>query len=140
MTVNQRIRLLREQKNLTQYQMGELFGLKSSTYSQKERQGSFSAEDVKIICDTFGVDPYLIIFGIPNPKEEINDFMKRKLTSEIEEEYRKKYENYETITRRDLRLLKLMSNLSRKKQDMVFEYAYLLFKKKKKTTAPCDTE
>ena len=116
--------------------MGELFGLKSSTYSQKERQGAFSAEDVKIICDTFGVDPYLIIFGIPNPKEEINDFMKRKLTSEIEEEYRKKYENYEGITRRDLRLLKLMSYLSRKKQDMVFEYAYALFKKKRNDKDP----
>ena len=140
LTANGRIKFLRKLKNYTQEQMGDFLGIKTSTYSQKERKGYFTAEDIKTVCEVFGVDPYIIIFGKPSPNEELKDAEKQKLETETEEKYRKKYENYEGITRRDLRLLKLMSNLSREKQNMVFEYAYLLFKNKKTTTAPCDTE
>ena len=136
LTVNERIKFLRKQKNYNQEQMGKFFGIKTSTYSQKERKGYFTAEDIKIICEVFDVDPNVIIFGKPHPKQELYDFQKEKLEAEIEEKYRQKYEKYETITRRDLRMLKLINLLSRKKQDMVFEYAYSLFKNKGKDSDP----
>ena len=112
--------------------MGEFFGIKTSTYSQKERKGYFTAEDIKIICEVFDVDPYIIIFGKPNPNEEFKDAEKQKLETETEEKYRKKYEQYESFTRRDLRMLSLINKLSRKKYDMVFEYAYDLLRNKRK--------
>ena len=47
LAVNERIKFLRKQKNYNQEQMGKFFGIKTSTYSQKERKGYFTAEDVK---------------------------------------------------------------------------------------------
>ena len=132
LTVNERIKFLRKLENLNQEQMGNFLGIKTSTYSQKERKGYFTAEDVKIVCEVFKVDPNVIIFGKPHPKQELYDFQKEKLEAEIEEKYRLKYEKYETITRRDLRMLNLINLLSRKKQDMVFEYAYDLLRNKRK--------
>ena len=140
LTVNGRIKFLRKLKNYTQEQMGDFLGIKTSTYSQKERKGYFTAEDIKTVCEVFDVDPYIIIFGKPSPNEELKDAEKQKLETEIEEKYRKKYEDYEVFTRKQLRMFKLINMLSREKQNMVFEYAYLLFKNKKTTTAPCDTE
>lgn len=132
LTVNERIRFFRKLKKFTQKQMGEFFGIKTSTYSQKERRGSFTAEDVKTVCEVFNVDPYIIIFGKPHPKREIIDIETQRMEFEIEEKYRKKYEQYESFTRRDLRMLSLINKLSRKKYDMVFEYAYDLLRNKRK--------
>ena len=70
LTVNERIRLLRKLENLNQEQMGKFLGIKTSTYSQKERRGYFTAEDVKIVCEVLGVDPNVIIFGKSHPKQE----------------------------------------------------------------------
>ena len=136
LAVNERIKFLRKQKNYNQEQMGKFFGIKTSTYSQKERKGYFTAEDVKIVCEVFKVDPNVIIFCKPHPMQEMTDLKIQELEKEIEEKYRQKYEKYETITRRDLRMLKLINFLSRKKQDMVFEYAYALFKNKGKNIDP----
>ena len=136
LTVNERIKFLRKLENFNQEQMGKFLGIKTSTYSQKERKGYFTAEDIKIICEVFDVDPNVIIFGKPHPMQEMTDLKIQELEKEIEEKYRQKYEKYETITRRDLRMLKLINLLSRKKQDMVFEYAYALFKKKRNDKDP----
>ena len=110
--------------------MGKFLGIKTSTYSQKERTGAFTAEDLKAVCEILRVDPYIIIFGKPHPNREIIDIETQRIESEIEEKYRKKYEVYENITRKELRMLDLISRLSRKKQDMVFQYAYDLFRNK----------
>ena len=129
-TVNQRIIYLRRIKNIKQKEMTKLLGKKISTYSQKERTGAFTAEDIKAVCEILRVDPYIIIFGKPHPKREIIDIETQRIESEIEEKYRKKYEVYENITRKELRMLDLISRLSSKKQDMVFQYAYDLFRNK----------
>ena len=136
LTANQRIVYLRKNKNINQKEMAKLLGKKVSTYSQKERIGSFTAEDIKAVCEILNIDPYIIIFGKPHPMQEMTDLKIQELEKEIEEKYRQKYEKYETISRRDLRLLKLMNFLSREKQDMVFEYAYALFKKKRNDKDP----
>ena len=131
LTVNERIRFLRKLKNYTQEQMGEFFGIKTSTYSQRERKGSFTAEDVKIVCEVFRVDPNVIVFGKPHPKQEMTDLEKEKLEAEIEEKYRQKYEKYESITLKDIKMLQLINLLNRKKRDMVHEFAYSLYKQDK---------
>ena len=38
LAVNEKIKFLRKQKNYNQEQMGKFFGIKTSTYSQKERK------------------------------------------------------------------------------------------------------
>ena len=133
LTVNERIKFLRKQKNYNQEQMGKFFGIKTSTYSQKERRGYFTAEDVKIVCEVFKVDPNVIIFGRPHPKQEAIDQEKEKLEAEIEEKYRKKYEKYETITRRDLRMLKLINFLAVKNRTWFLNMHTVYLKTKEKT-------
>ena len=136
LTVNERIKFLRKLENFNQEQMGNFLGIKTSTYSQKERKGYFTAEDVKIVCEVFDVDPNVIIFGKPHPKQELYDFQKEKLEAEIEEKYRRKYEKYENVTLRDIKMFQLINMLSREKRNMVFEYAYALFKNKGKNIDP----
>ena len=82
LTVNERIKFLRKLKNYTQEQMGKFFGIKTSTYSQKERRGYFTAEDVKIVCEVFKVDPNVIIFGKPPLEQEVSALEKEKLEAE----------------------------------------------------------
>ena len=131
LTVNERIKFLRKLENFNQEQMGKFLGIKTSTYSQKERKGYFTAEDVKIVCEVFDVDPNVIIFGKPHPKQELYDFQKEKLEAEIEEKYRRKYEKYENVTLRDIKMFQLINMLSREKRDKIFEFAYGLYRQDK---------
>lgn len=131
LTVNERIRLLRKLENLNQEQMGKFLGIKTSTYSQKERRGYFTAEDVKIVCEVLGVDPNVIIFGKSHPKQEQYDIERDKLEAEIEEKYRLKYEKYENVTLKDYKMFQLINLLSREKRDKVYEFAYSLYRQDK---------
>ena len=110
LAVNERIKFLRKLKNYNQEQMGEFFEIKTSTYSQKERKGHFTAEDVKIVCEVFHVDPNLIIFGKLPIEQEFTD-LEKKLEAEIEEKYRQKYEKYENIALKDYKMFQLINML-----------------------------
>ncbi len=67
-TVNMRIRKARKDKHFSQKQLGEILNIKCSTYSQKERSGSFSVEMALKIAEILQADPYYIIFGEPQEK------------------------------------------------------------------------
>ena len=61
-TINQRIALYRKLANLTQTEAAEKMGLKCSTYSQMERNGSISAERLLALADIFGVKPDVLLY------------------------------------------------------------------------------
>jgi transcriptional regulator with XRE-family HTH domain len=62
-TVNMRIKKARKEKHYSQKQLGEILNIKCSTYSQKERNGSFSVDMALKIAEILQADPYYIIFG-----------------------------------------------------------------------------
>ena len=55
-TVNERVRNIRRRAKYNQTELGKLLGLKTSTYSQKERQGNFTGEDLIKLADIFKID------------------------------------------------------------------------------------
>ena len=72
LSVNDRIKEARKNKNYSQEQVGDFIGMKCSTYSQMERKGSISVEKALKLAEVLEADPYYIIFG--KPKEELIDF------------------------------------------------------------------
>ena len=55
-TVNERVRNIRRRAKYNQTELGKLLGLKTSTYSQKERCGHFTGEDLIKLAEIFDVD------------------------------------------------------------------------------------
>ena len=62
-SINERIKYYRNQKKLSQTELGAKLGLKCSTYSQMERQGSISVPMALDIAKFLEVNPDLIIYG-----------------------------------------------------------------------------
>ena len=62
-SINERIKYYRNQKKLSQTELGAKLGLKCSTYSQMERQGNITVDMAIEIAKVLGVDPDLIIYG-----------------------------------------------------------------------------
>ncbi|MBO5211038.1 MAG: helix-turn-helix domain-containing protein [Clostridia bacterium] len=61
--INERIRKYRKEKKLSQGQLAAKLGIKTSTYSQMEREGNVSADMVLRIAAELGIDPNLIFYG-----------------------------------------------------------------------------
>ena len=61
--INQRIRKYRKEKKFSQARLAAELGIKTSTYSQKEREGNFSADMVLQISRVLGINPSLIFYG-----------------------------------------------------------------------------
>lgn len=78
--INSRITKVRKSKDITQAQLAEKLGYKSSTYSQAERTGNFPAFLVRDIADILGVDVCYFLYG-----EEYLTPQKDPKTEEIEE-------------------------------------------------------
>ncbi len=130
MTFNQRIKHLRLLKNFNQRKMGEMLGIKTSTYSQKERNGNFTADDIKIICHTFDVDPYLLIFGKERPKAEKTIILKEtseKETNSLDE----KFQKIANAGLKDIKFFQLILFLSQPNRDKVYKFALELYNKRK---------
>lgn len=54
--VNKRVRKIRKRVKCNQSEIGQVFNLKTSTYSQKEREGKFSGEELVVLADFFKID------------------------------------------------------------------------------------
>jgi transcriptional regulator with XRE-family HTH domain len=53
----------RKLAHLTQAQVAELIGMKSSSYSQMERVGDISAERIVKLAEVFGINVGLLLYG-----------------------------------------------------------------------------
>ena len=65
--INQRVKKLRKQNKYSQKDIGILLGKKTSTYSQMEREGNFTGDELVILADHFKVDVKAFLYDdIPN--------------------------------------------------------------------------
>ncbi len=62
-TINQRITKYRRFRGYTQAQMAERLGMKSSTYSQCERIGKISCEQIVLISEILDLDVGVLLYG-----------------------------------------------------------------------------
>ncbi len=70
--VNNRIKEARKKRHYTQAQVAELMGLKCSTYSQMERNGSISVEKAIKLAKILDVDSNYIIYGEEKTNNKID--------------------------------------------------------------------
>ena len=61
--VNERIKTYRKEKKLTQGELAKMIDLKTSTYSQMEREGNITVDMALKIAEVLGIDPNLIVYG-----------------------------------------------------------------------------
>ncbi len=70
--INERIKKYRKERKLTQGELAAKIGVKTSTYSQMEREGNIKVDMALKIAEALNVDPNLIVYGEPNtPDEEL---------------------------------------------------------------------
>ena len=71
-TVNERVRNIRRRAKYNQTELGKLLGYKTSTYSQKERCGHFTGEDLIKLAEIFDIDVRHFLYdGIPETEPTI---------------------------------------------------------------------
>lgn len=77
-TINERIKFWRKKRGLSQAELAEKLGMKSSTYSQCERNGIISCEMLIKVAHILTVDVRELLFGkfydftVPKPDTKIN--------------------------------------------------------------------
>lgn len=82
-SINERIKVWRKKRGLSQAELAEKLGMKSSTYSQCERSGTISCEMLIKIAHILTVDVRELLFGkfsdftVPKPdiKTNLNPFV-----------------------------------------------------------------
>ena len=112
--INKRVYKIRKKAKYTQAEIGKVLNLKTSTYSQKEREGKFSGEELVILADFFKIDVREFLY---------DDIPKVEPIVIIPEECY-------LLNRREAKMLTLYSNLSIPKQKEIFAFAYNIFKNK----------
>ncbi len=131
--INERIQALRRKKHLTQEKMGKLLGIKTSTYSQLEKNGHISAERIKLLAEIFEVDYcYLIDGNTVNETFEKEDLIKdirEVIRTELKKNYISRYGFLDGVPDSEIGFIRTICCLNKKERIAVYEYAYKLFKK-----------
>lgn len=112
--VNERVRKARKQAKYSQAQLGKMLNLKTSTYSQKEREGKFSGEDLLKLADIFKVDVREFLYDdteIIKPTVIIPD------------------ECY-VLNDREGNIITMYRNVSKEKKKEIFAFVFNTFKNK----------
>ncbi len=116
--INKRVIQYRKQKHLTQSEVAERIGMKSSTYSQMERVGDISAERVVRLAEIFGVRPEWILLGEPEdtPENEsgIDVAQQPKITIPEPEPF--------VLTNMEMSIIKIIRNLKKKEKEEVINF------------------
>lgn len=113
LSINKRIHHYRRLKGLTQKDMAELLGVKSSTYAQRENKGKIDCRTLIQIADILDVDIRLLLYG---------GIDEDQIYKRIERELHLKYKDYFAITKKDLNFLKGFHSMSKKRQTAVLNY------------------
>lgn len=75
-SVGERIRILRQKRNLTQEQLGELAGLNPNYVGQVERnQRTPSIGAIRALAEALGVDPGFLLLSPDKPASFISNLM-----------------------------------------------------------------
>ena len=123
LTLNQRVALVRRFMGYSQNYMAEYFGMKNSTYSQKERKGTIDCDFLIKYCDLFDIDIRLMLYGEVPPTEPIY------ITVPAEPPKSNPMPEFK-LSKREENLLSILSNFSAKKRNLVYEFVDQLRKKK----------
>ena len=72
-TINQRVKKYRKELFLSQADVAQMLGMKTSTYSQMERMGNITCETLLKLTEILKVDVLKLLYGEDMPKKEIKD-------------------------------------------------------------------
>ena len=72
-TINQRVKKQRKELFLSQADVAQMLGMKTSTYSQMERMGNITCETLLKLTEILKVDVLKLLYGEDMPKKEMKD-------------------------------------------------------------------
>ncbi len=120
-TINERIIIARKLGNLTQAEIAERLDMKSSTYSQMERQGKISSDMILKLSKILDVKPMYLLCGETN-----NELLKE---SDI---FPKKVQNPTfVLSRQEENIIKIMRNLKKEARKEAYEFLQKLYNESK---------
>lgn len=137
--LNQRIAYYRNVAGYTQEQAAEKLGIKTSTYSQMERDGNVYVERFFILSEFFNVPPCEMYYGVPSKCNEEKDESRTIPTGiEVTPQTANQPTPVIPVIYDDLVLsnsyknhLKIVTNLSKEHRQAVFDLAHDLYIKEK---------
>ena len=131
--INQRVARYRKLKDLNQTQMADFMGIKTSTYSQKERKGKITAEEIVKIADILNINVNALLYG---EVEKINTSANpNEIEQKIRSEYASRYAFFEKLTPKNISHIKIIFSLRPKQRQEVFDLAYKFYLNNKKSTS-----
>ncbi len=118
--INERIRMRRKELDLIQAEVAERLGIKTSTYSQMERKGYITCENLKILSEFLEVSTEYLLYGIKTKKDV-----------GVTPPNTKRYKFLEDISDAELTVLqKSVFYLNKDKRNLIYHYAIDIIKKK----------
>ena len=124
--INKRVRACRRVLGLNQTDVATRMGIKCNTYSQKERTGHITAEELIKLAEILNVDAHYLLYGTkkeePAPTPPI----------ELPNPEPKPREHCITppLSPKEITFTQMLRYMSKKKRLHVMEYAYKVFKNK----------
>lgn len=116
--INKRVVYYRKQKHLTQATVAERIGMKSSTYSQMEREGDISADRIVKLAEVFGIRPEWILLGEPQEKSEPDN---SDVTLQQSKPIIPEPEPF-VLTNMEMSIIKIIRNLKKKEKEEVINF------------------
>ncbi len=110
--INERVKKLRKQNKYSQKDIGNLLGMKTSTYSQMEREGNFNGDELVLLADFFKVDVKTFLY---------DDIPETPVIIEIPDDY------YQ-LNRREYDLMTMYRCVNKESKAEIFKFAYEQFK------------
>lgn len=126
LSIDERVVKFRKAEGINQTEMGKYLGIKTTTYSQKERNGKFDGEALKIIAEVLDIDVKILLYGELKTEENLY----QEIYNKIQAEFEKKYSFIDFIPKKDLRLIRTLCCMTTKKRLAVFQYMMDIFTKK----------
>ena len=124
--INKRITYYRKKKNLTQSAVAQMLGMKTSAYSQAEREGNISCKMAIKLSEIFNIDIKQLLYEKPEKEEErlLENF---KVNLDLEDLPNNPFpiltmDGYET------QLLTMFKNSNENKQKVMMQCVYSIYK------------
>ena len=111
--------------------MAELLNIKTSTYSQKERKGKITAEEIVKIADILDINVDILLYG---ETERTNILVnENEIEQKIRREYISRYAFLERLTTKNISYIKIIFSLKPEQRKRVFDMAYEFYLANKKS-------
>ena len=124
--INKRIIYYRKKCGLTQIEVAQKLGIKSTTYSQTERENNISCEMAIKLAEIFNIDVKYLLYE--NPRLEENRLLEK---FDIDKELAKLCLPYKPMLAMDgneTQLLTMFKKCKAEKQQVIMECVYSIYK------------